>query len=132
MDSFAPLTTELAVLGWSVVLLLVHVALQRTRHRRSGPRLERRSAGRGGKAPRHVRRPRGACARELPGDLPRFVALALGLAVSGRSGGIGEIGAALDRARVVYIPLYLFGVPYIRICLGRSLLGLVLMLVRFL
>jgi uncharacterized MAPEG superfamily protein len=65
---------------------------------------------------------------------PAFAALALGLAVSGRSGGLGETGALLwIAARVVYIPLYLFGVPYIRsLAWTASLLGLVLMLVRFL
>ena len=38
-----------------------------------------------------------------------------GLAVAGKTGGIGALGAALwFWARVAYLPLYLFGVSYIR------------------
>ena len=51
-----------------------------------------------------------------------------------RTGGIGAIGAWLwFGARIAYIPLYLFGIKYVRsLCWMASILGLLLMLIRFL
>ena len=58
-----------------------------------------------------------------------FVALDLGLIVTGHHGGYGATLWIL--ARAVYIPLYLFGVPYVRsVVWAVSLIGLVMMLVR--
>ena len=58
-----------------------------------------------------------------------FVALDLGLIVSGHAGGYGA--AVWVVARAVYIPLYLFGVPFVRtLAWGASLVGLIMMLVR--
>ena len=46
---------------------------------------------------------------------PAFVALALALAIAGDPAGYGLAGAWLwFAARLVYLPLYLAGVPYIR------------------
>jgi uncharacterized MAPEG superfamily protein len=54
------------------------------------------------------------------------------LAVTGRSGGVAAEGAWIWlAARIVYLPLYLFGVPRLRsLAFGVSALGLVLMAVR--
>lgn len=129
------LTTELMLLGWSTVLLVFHILLQgqmATRERgtawNAGPRDE---------AVKPLGEKAGRAQRALDNfkeSYPIFVALALGLAVTGRSGGIGELGAITwFVARLVYIPLYLFGVPYVRsLCWLVSLLGLLLMLIRFL
>ncbi len=70
----------------------------------------------------------------LKESYPAFIALALALAVSGRTGGLGATGAMLwFVARVVYHPLYLFGVPYVRsFAWIASMLGLLLMLIRLL
>jgi uncharacterized MAPEG superfamily protein len=60
--------------------------------------------------------------------------LALALAVTGQSGGSGALGALLwFGARIVYLPLYLLGVPWLRtVAYGVSLGGLILMLMRLL
>ena len=131
----AHLPTELILLGWSVVLLFVHIMLQAqtmTRDRgpawNMGPRDEAGApldplAGRAERALANFKE-----------TWPIFIALALGLAVSGRVGGIGTIGAGIwFAARIVYVPLYLLGVPGWRTaCWMVSMVGLLLMLVRFL
>ena len=62
-------------------------------------------------------------------NLAPFVALDLGLIVANHAGGYGA--AVWIVARAVYIPLYLFGVPYVRtLAWLASLIGLIMMLVR--
>lgn len=129
------LSLELALLGWSVIILFIHVGLQgqlvtreRGREWNAGPRDGQAKplgtyAGRADRALRNFQE-----------TWPAFIALALALAVSGRTGGIGSTGALVwFVARLVYIPLYLFGVPYIRsLAWLVSVIGLLLMLIRFL
>jgi uncharacterized MAPEG superfamily protein len=61
-----------------------------------------------------------------------FVALALALIVTQRAGGAGALGATIwVLARIVYVPLYLFGVMYARTAAWTiSIVGLVMMLWR--
>jgi uncharacterized MAPEG superfamily protein len=129
------LPLELTLLGWSVVLLVVQIMLQghfvtreRGRDWNAGPRDgEAKPLGTmAGRATRNL--------ANFQETYPAFVALALGLAVTGRTGGIGAWGAGLwFAARIVYVPLYLKGVPYVRsLVWALSMLGLLLMLIRFL
>ncbi len=129
------LPTELLLLGWSTVLLFAYVMIQgqtATRDRgldwNAGPRDgEQKPLGEmAGRAERAL--------KNFQETYPVFVALALGLAVTDRTGGIGAIGAWLwFGARIAYIPLYLFGIKYVRsLCWLGSILGLLLMLIRFL
>ncbi len=131
----AALPIELTLLAWSVVLLVVQIALQgllSTRERgltyNAGPRDgEARPLG------LHADRAR----RNLENfneTYPAFIGLALALVVAERTGGIGALGAWLwFGARIVYIPLYLFGVPLARsLVWGVSILGLILMIARLL
>ncbi|AXJ94393.1 MULTISPECIES: MAPEG family protein [unclassified Sphingomonas] len=125
---------ELTLLGASTILLFVHVMVQGqtvTRERglawNAGPRDD---------ADKPLGRMAGRAVRALANfqeTYPAFVALALGLAVTGRTGGIGAIGAGLwFGARIVYLPLYLAGIPYLRsLVWAASMLGLALMLFRF-
>lgn len=133
MDPTAPLSTELVYLAWSVVLLVVQVALQGGLGTaelgisyNAGPRDA-------GKAPQsdYARRADRAL-RNLLETYPAFIALALALAVTGKVGGIGAIGAALwFWSRVVYVPLYMLGIPFLRtLAFVVSAIGLVLMLIR--
>src|SRR5580692_1773545 len=107
------LPTELTVLAWSVFLFLVYMMVQAsTALREQGPAF---NAG-----PRDNPPPLGVIAgraqrafENFKETYPVFIALALALAVSGRTGGLAADGAWLwFGARVIYIPLYVFGVPY--------------------
>ena len=129
------LPTELLLLGWSTVLLFAYVMIQgQTATRDRG--LDWNAGARDGE-----QKPLGPMAgraeralKNFQETYPVFVALALGLAVTDRTGGIGAIGAWLwFGARIAYIPLYLFGIKYVRsLCWMVSILGLLLMLIRFL
>ncbi|MBD9652469.1 MAPEG family protein [Ensifer sp. ENS09] len=131
----AAASTEIWVLGWSVVFLIVHILVQAlsldlsgdfTIRYLLGPRDEQR-------APKSV--VSGRLLRSLHNMLetyPAFVALALALAVTGKTGGLGAIGAATWlQARVVYTVLYVAGVPVLRTLVWFvSIIALVLMVVR--
>lgn len=129
------LPTELLLLGWSTVLLFAYVMIQgQTATRDRG--LDWNAGARDGE-----QKPLGEMAgraeralKNFQETYPVFVALALGLALTDRTGGLGAIGAWLwFGARIAYIPLYLFGIKYVRsLCWMVSILGLLLMLIRFL
>ena len=131
----AAASTEIWVLGWSVVLLIVHILVQATALDLQGdlgfkyllgPRDEQR-------VPKSI--VAGRLLRSLRNMLetyPAFVALALALAVTGKTGGLGAIGAvSWLLARVVYALLYVAGVPVLRtIVWFVSIIALLLMVVR--
>jgi uncharacterized MAPEG superfamily protein len=61
-----------------------------------------------------------------------FIALALALIATGQGGGLGALGATIwILARIIYLPIYLMGVIYVRTALWAiSVIGLLLMLYR--
>lgn len=127
----AAASTEITVLAWSVVLLLVQIILQAVSTYDLGPYLlgprdEKRESSNvfAGRLDRAL--------KNLLETYPAFVALALGLAVTGKVGGIAATGAWLWlAARVVYLPLYAFGVPALRtLAWVVSFVGLLMMLYR--
>jgi uncharacterized MAPEG superfamily protein len=65
-------------------------------------------------------------------NLTPFVAVALALVATQRTGGAGAIGSTIwILARIVYLPVYVFGIIYVRtIIWGISIIGLVMMLGR--
>lgn len=129
------LPTELVALALGIVLLIAQIVIQAMTMTaevgldyNAGARDEARPV-RGVVAGRAAR-----ALRNLLETFPAFVALALMLAITGRTGGLGAIGAWLWLiARVIYVPLYLLGVPRLRsLFWGAALVGLCLMLARFL
>ncbi|MFC6446805.1 MAPEG family protein [Shinella zoogloeoides] len=131
----AAASTEIWVLGWSVVFLLVHILVQALSLDLAGdlgikyllgPRDEQRTS-------RSV--VAGRLQRSLNNMLetyPAFVALALALAVTGKTGGLGATGALVwIAARMVFTLFYVAGVPVLRtLAWFVSIFGLVLMVVR--
>ena len=65
---------------------------------------------------------------------PAFIALALALTVTGKTGGLAATGAVLWLiARLAYVVVYAAGIPVIRTAIWfASIVGLVLMLIRLL
>jgi uncharacterized MAPEG superfamily protein len=126
---------EITLLGWSVALLFAQIALQSitmTRERGSAYNASPRD-----QEPKLTNVYAGRCERALRNLLetyPAFVGLALALAVSGKTGGMGAWGAGLwFVARIVYIPLYVAGIPYIRSLVWiAAAVGLFMMAVRLL
>ena len=129
------MTTELTVLGWSVVLFAIHMMVQSAPALRdqglafnAGPRDDPKPPL--GKTAERAKR----TFENFKETYPVFIALALGLAITGRGGGLAATGAWLwFGARIVYLPLYVFGIPWLRtLAFGAAIAGLVIMLVRFL
>jgi uncharacterized MAPEG superfamily protein len=124
---------ELTCLELSVVLWLVHVLVQASFGNTQLPsryllssRDEPAKAG-GVLYGRACR----ALANYLENFTP-FAAVALALMVTQRTGGAGAIGATIwILARIAYLPIYVFGIIYVRTMLwGISIIGLVMMLGR--
>jgi uncharacterized MAPEG superfamily protein len=135
MEASAEMSTEIVLLAWSVVLLLVQIVLQASA---TAPELglpyllTARDEGRTAKgiyAGRFAR-----ALQNLLETYPAFVALALALVVTGKTGGLGAVGAHLwFWMRVVYVPAYAFGIPVVRTLIFTvSLVGLILMLIALL
>jgi uncharacterized MAPEG superfamily protein len=126
--SLSPLLT---ILGWGVVLLIVQIALQGALATldlglpyNASPRDE-------GRQPNSVYAQRTDRAlRNMLETFPAFVALALALAITGKTAGWAQTGALLWLfGRIAYLPLYLLGVPYLRTLAWLvSLIGLLAML----
>ena len=123
------MTTELTMLGWTLVLALVQIGLVGTL-RTSETGLSFNVSARDGEAPP----PRPITARlqraqaNLFETLPLFAAAVLIAHVAQRNSDATVLGAQLYlAARVLYVPLYAFGVPYLRtVVWSVSLVGLIM------
>ena len=129
------LPTEIVVLALGVVLLVVHIVIQGLAVTEERGR-DWNMGARDGQAP-----PLGVAAGRAQRALdnyketwPALIALALALAVTGRTGGVGAAGAWLWlAARLVFLPLYLAGVKGWRtLAYIAAMAGLTMMLVRLL
>jgi uncharacterized MAPEG superfamily protein len=123
--------TLLNMLGLSVVLLIVQIVLQATLSVLHHGLPYSVSARDGVAPPYSIMEGRATRALwNLLETYPAFVALALGLVLASRSNLHAENGACLWLgARVIYIPVYLAGIPYLRTFVwAASLVGLLMML----
>jgi len=107
---------ELQVVGFAALLGLVHILL--AAHAASRQRGYRWAAGARDKPRPALTGIAGRLARAQGNFLETFAlfaALAIAVAASGRNGTLSAWGAALYLAgRVVYLPLYAAGVPFVR------------------
>lgn len=128
--TFLAASPFLPLIGLSVLILVVHVTLQALiatkelgREWNASARDDDRKptgklAGRAERASANFRE-----------TYPAFIALAFGVIMAGDPSGIALIGAWLWLVcRIIYIPLYLMGIPYVRslVWVG-SMIGLLLM-----
>ena len=128
----AALSTEIWVLGWSAVLLILQIAAQATAAGDLGgtyllgPRDEKRESKNilAGRLDRAL--------KNLLETYPAFIAIVVARVVAGMTGGLAATGAWLWlAARIVYVLLYAAGVRGVRtLAWVISIVGLVLMLIR--
>jgi uncharacterized MAPEG superfamily protein len=130
------MTTELTILGWTLVLAIVQVllpAMLRTSETgvdyNASPRDTPSSAPVGAVTARLLR-----AQSNLFETLPLFAAAILIAHVAGRNGELTFWGASLYlAARVLYVPLYAAGIPFIRSMVWTvGLVGLVMVLIAIL
>lgn len=129
------MTTELTILGWTLVLALVQIMLAAFM-RTSETGLAYNASARDGEAPP----PRPVTARlqraqaNLFETLPLFAAAVLIAHVGERSSDMTVLGAQMYLAgRVLYVPLYAAGIAYVRtMAWAISLAGLVMVLAAIL
>ncbi|MFO1242384.1 MAG: MAPEG family protein [Rickettsiales bacterium] len=120
----------LTLLGYSVGLLLTHIAIQASLATRELGLTWNTGARDDALKPKGIYAARAERAlSNFKETYPAFIGLALALAIAGDNG-LGVIGAWLWLGcRLIYIPLYLAGVPYLRtVVWGTSVLGLILMM----
>ena len=130
----AAASTEIWVLGWSAVLLIVQVVIQATAAGDLGVTylLSARDEKRESKSILAGRLDRAL--KNLLETYPAFIAIVVALVVTNKTGGLAATGAWLWlAARVVYVLLYAAGIPVVRTLVWlASIVGLVLMLIRLL
>ena len=129
------MSIELIMLGCAIALALLQIVLQAASAVMAtglgyamGPRDDHKEiqnlyVGRIGRA-----------LRNMLETFPLFAALAVALAVTGRTGGNAAIGAQIYVwARTLYVPVYVLGIPVLRsVVWGASIVGIVLMLIALL
>ena len=125
------MTTELIILGWTLVLALVQIALagaMRTAETGIGYNMGPRDAAAPPVRPVTARLQRAQA--NLFETLPLFAAAVLIAHVGGRESAATVLGCQLFLAgRVLYVPLYAFGVPVVRtIAWIVSLMGLIMII----
>ncbi|MBS9478423.1 MAPEG family protein [Ancylobacter radicis] len=129
------MTLELSLLGWSLVLALVQILLPAMyRNRETGVAYNASARDEPGPPVGIVTGRLRRAQANLFETLPIFIAAVLIVHVTGREGLLTAWGASLYlAARVAYLPLYAFGVPYLRSAVWTvSLAGLGLLLIAIL
>jgi uncharacterized MAPEG superfamily protein len=122
---------ELTLLVWSVPLVALYILVQSTCYRLQHGVVFAGTARDGEAPPDRLNGRAERALRNLLETYGVFVALVLAVELSGRSGGLTQWGAHLYFwGRLVYLPLYVAGVPYLRSAVWTvSAIGLILMFV---
>jgi len=125
------MTTELTLLGWTLVLALIQILLASSlRTQETGVKYNAGPRDGGAPPPRPVTARLQRAQANLFETLPLFAAAVLIAHVSGNEGDLTLWGCWLYLvARIVYVPLYAAGIPMVRSLVWLvSLAGLVLVL----
>jgi uncharacterized MAPEG superfamily protein len=124
------LPIELQCLVGGVVLLLFHVFAQsQTMTREKGVAFNAGARDDATPVKGAVAQRMERASKNFQETFPAFIAMALALVVTNKTGGVGALVWLV--ARVVYIPLYAFGVPYIRSLVWlASIVGIIMMAAR--
>ena len=128
----AAASTEIWVLGWSAALLVLQVIVQATASGDLGPKYLFSPRDEGLKSKSVVAGRLERALNNLLETYPAFIALALALALTGKTGGIAATGAMLWLiARVLYVVVYAAGTPVVRTIIWfASIVGLAMMFFR--
>lgn len=129
------MTTELMILGWTLVLALVQImAASAMRNKETGMEYNMSARDKPAPPPGVVTARLQRAQANLFETLPLFAAAILIAHVGGREGDLTLWGAwAYLIARVVYVPLYAAGIPVVRsIAWTVSLVGLGMVLAAIL
>ncbi len=125
------MTTELTVLAWGCLLALVHIfAAGQARTRQYGAKWNMGARDEAVPEPSPVVGRLSRAQANFFETFPIVVAVIAILAISGRANGTSALGAWIWLGgRVVYLPLYAFGVPVVRsLVFTVSFIGLAMML----
>lgn len=125
------MTTELTILAWTLVLALVQILLVSSlRTQETGVKYNAGPRDGGAPPPRPVTARLQRAQANLFETLPLFAAAVLIAHVSGSEGDLTLWGCWLYLvARIVYVPLYAAGIPFVRSMVWLvSLAGLVMVL----
>ena len=126
------MTTELTYLAWTLVLTLVYIGLpSQLRTVETGTAYNASPRDEEGPPVGVITGRLQRAQKNLFETLPIFIAAVLIAHLGGREGSLSAWGVALYFwARVVYLPLYAFGVPYVRSLVWLvSLAGLIMVIV---
>lgn len=127
-------SSEITVLGWSAILLLVQVILQAGSASDLGPTYLFSPRDEERKSSSVVANRLDRALKNLLETYPAFIALAAALAITGKTGGVAATGAWIYLiCRVAYVVIYAAGIPVVRTLVWLvSIIGLILMAARLL
>jgi uncharacterized MAPEG superfamily protein len=129
------LSTELTIAAWMLVLAVIQILLPASfRNRETGLDYNAGPRDEPGPAVGVITARLQRAQRNLYETLPLFLAAVLIAHIAGREGNMTYYGAWLYAlSRVVYIPSYAFGVPYVRSLIwALSMIGLAMIVLPLL
>jgi len=129
------MTIELTLLAWTLVLALVQISLPgMLRTQETGPEYNVGPRDEAGPPKRPITGRMQRAQANLFETLPLFIAAVLIAHVAGREGALTLWGCWMYLiARIVYVPLYAFGIPVVRTLVWMvGTVGLVLVLIAVL